>query len=128
MATQTTKQDKQALGKLGEAFATTYIEKKGWSILARNWRCPYGEIDIAAQDGNTIVIVEVRTRRGKNALDIALASINPAKQSRLSLLAEYFQESHPHLSELSIRVDVIAIAQQADGFMQVEHITDALSW
>ena len=51
------------LGRRGENAACRLLRSYGWEILARNWRCYYGELDIVARDGNTIVFIEVKTRR-----------------------------------------------------------------
>ncbi|TMR21000.1 YraN family protein [Nonomuraea turkmeniaca] len=66
------------LGKQGEQIAVIYLEAKGMKILERNWRCRYGEIDIIAEDGPTLVVVEVKTRSSRSH-GTALESVNPAK-------------------------------------------------
>ena len=55
---------RRRLGAFGERLAAAHLEAKGYRIRARNYRCREGEIDIVAQDGDTLVFVEVRTRRG----------------------------------------------------------------
>jgi hypothetical protein len=55
---------KRQLGRRGEDLATAYLRQQGYVILARNWRCPVGEIDIVAREGEILAFVEVRTRRG----------------------------------------------------------------
>ncbi|MCE3245567.1 MAG: hypothetical protein K0S72_1695, partial [Arthrobacter sp.] len=54
---------KDVLGRRGEELATAYLESVGMLIVERNWRCPDGEIDIVALDGDALVIAEVKTRR-----------------------------------------------------------------
>ncbi len=56
---------RQRLGRWGEGVAATHLEAHGYTILARNWRCAAGEIDLVARDGETLVFVEVKTRRGR---------------------------------------------------------------
>ncbi|NDJ84419.1 MAG: YraN family protein [Chloroflexi bacterium] len=119
---------RRALGVLGEDAATRYLEALGWSIWARNWRCPYGEIDIVAQDESVVVFVEVRARRdGNGGPDLALASIGPRKQEQLLRLAEYYASS-----ELSpgvpVRLDVVGVAVAPDGRVRIEHVRDAVDW
>jgi putative endonuclease len=55
---------KDGVGKYGERVALRHLEDAGFEILARNWRCPDGEIDIVARDRNVLVICEVKTRSG----------------------------------------------------------------
>ena len=54
------------LGSAGERMAERFLSKQGYHILARNYRTPYGEIDLIAREGRETVFIEVRTRRGKN--------------------------------------------------------------
>ena len=59
----------QALGRYGEALAARYLRERGMTIVERNWRCPEGEIDLVALDGDCLVICEVKTRRGTGTGD-----------------------------------------------------------
>ena len=79
---------RQANGSEGEDQAAAHIEKAGLRVLARNWRCRAGELDIVASDADgTLVFVEVR-RRASAAFGGAAASITPAKQLRLARAAD----------------------------------------
>lgn len=115
------------LGKQAETLAATYLQTLGWQIVEKNWRCEFGEIDLIAHDGQELVFVEVRSRRGRAALDNAVASIGVKKQARLRSLAEFYAAEYYH-SDIALRVDVIGIAMLGDGTMQIEWIKDALSW
>ena len=53
---------KDAVGKYGEDLAARHLVGAGFTIVTRNWRCPEGEVDILAIDGNTLVVIEVKTR------------------------------------------------------------------
>ena len=55
---------RRSLGQRGEALAADYLRRMGYQVLATNFRCQWGEVDIVAMDGSTLVFVEVRTRRG----------------------------------------------------------------
>lgn len=77
------------LGRKGEELAAAYLERNGYRILARNWRCPRGEIDIIARDGNELVFVEVKTRRSPHFGPPA-GAVDTAKQERLRLLARHY--------------------------------------
>ncbi|MGL4604400.1 MAG: YraN family protein [Iodobacter sp.] len=77
------------LGVAAENAAVVFLQKQGLKILARNWQCPRGEIDILAKDGNTLVFVEVRQRRNPR-FGGAAASISRAKRAKLLATAQYY--------------------------------------
>lgn len=81
-------------GEQGEALAAAFLQRQGLTIVARNYRCRFGEIDLIARDGETLVFVEVRSR-ASNAFGGAAASITHAKQARL------LQAARHHLTTLS---------------------------
>ncbi len=106
-SSQRTKDYKRRLGQRGEEIATAYLQRQGYVIVTRNWRCPVGELDIVAREGETLVFVEVRARRG-DRFGTAEESITPAKQAKLVELARtYLQENC--LTDHDWRIDVIAI-------------------
>lgn len=110
---QGTAKYKRQLGRRGEELASAYLQQQGYLILARNWRCPAGEIDIVAREGEFLAFVEVRTRRG-DRLGTPEESITPAKQAKLVELAQtYLQEAC--LLEQSWRIDVVAIEMDRQG-------------
>ncbi len=96
------------LGNKSEGFAAKVLASKGYIILARNWRCKLGELDIVARFKNTVVFVEVRSRSCDHTV-IAAESIGRDKQIKLSRAAAAFIRSHK-LQGSSFRFDVIAIA------------------
>lgn len=82
-----------ALGASCEEEACTLLTTRGYEIVARNWRCPRGEIDIVARHGEVLVFVEVRAR-SRNAFGGPAASVTAAKQRKLSLAAlEYLDQT-----------------------------------
>ncbi len=82
---------RQVDGSEGEDRAAAHLEQAGLQLLARNWRCRAGELDLVARDRDgTIVFVEVR-RRASSAFGGAAASITPAKQMRLARTAELYR-------------------------------------
>jgi putative endonuclease len=104
---------KRKLGRHGEDRAAAYLKRQGYAILARNWRCPLGELDIVAREGETLVFVEVRARRS-DRLGTPEESITPAKQARLVELAQtYLQETGQ--SDQDWRIDVVAIEVGRQG-------------
>lgn len=104
---------KRKLGQRGEDIAVGHLQQRGYVIVARNWRCPAGEIDIVAREGETLAFVEVRTRRGER-FGTPEESITPGKQARLVTLAEtYLQEED--LADVAWRIDVVGIVLGRHG-------------
>ncbi len=104
---------KRELGRRGEEIAAAYLREQGYFILARNWRCPAGELDIVAREGETLAFVEVRARRG-DRFGTPEESITPAKQAKLVELAQtYLQENG--LADENWRIDVVALEMDQRG-------------
>lgn len=102
---------RQNLGKWGEDRAVRELERRGYAILARRYRTRHGEIDIVADDGGTIVFVEVKAREG-NECGPAAEAVTPHKQRRLTSMAvDYLARNH--VTDKPCRFDVVAI----DGAM-----------
>jgi putative endonuclease len=76
-------------GEAAEALAAVFLERKGLAIVARNYRCRLGEIDLVAREGETTVFVEVR-QRASSAFGGAAASITATKQARLVRAARHY--------------------------------------
>ena len=115
---------RQALGQRGEALAASHMESQGWTVVARNVRTPYGEIDLIARDGATLVFIEVKTRRSK-AYGRPEESVTALKQSHLRNATQtYVQDMRP-MPEW--RIDVMALALGRDGsIVNLEHIRSAV--
>lgn len=93
-------------GEQGEALAAAFLQKQGLAITARNYRCRYGEIDLIARDGETVVFVEVRSR-ASGAFGGAAASITTAKQDKLLKAARHYLATLS--SEPACRFDAVLI-------------------
>jgi putative endonuclease len=116
---------RRRLGAFGERLAALHLEAKGYSILARNFRCREGEIDIVAQDGDTLVFVEVRTRRG-DALGGPAESVTALKQARLVAAATAYVQT---LGELPAgqRIDVVGVQLSPGGrLLTIDHLEGAV--
>jgi len=112
------------LGDRGEAEAVRFLRKKGFSILARGYRCPLGELDVVARDGPTIVFVEVKTRRGSGG-DPPQAAVDWRKQRRLARLAAAYLNHHG-LHDRACRFDVVAVTLDESGALdRLHHIENA---
>ena len=109
-------------GKTGEDLAAAYLKKNGYRILARNYRCPYGEVDIIAQEGGIIVFVEVKSRRSDLYGDPQHA-VDLHKQKKLSLISIHYLNERNIPSDRA-RFDVVAVRMNPDD-TQFEVIRDA---
>lgn len=90
------KTDRQKTGKAGEDITCRYIENTGMEILARNFHCRGGEIDIIAQDGNCVAFIEVKTRSSVS-YGTAAEAVTIAKQRKITLAAyEYIEKNRLH--------------------------------
>ncbi len=113
-------------GILGENLACEFLGNNGYSIIEKNFRCPGGEVDIVARQQDTLVFVEVRTKRSRN-FGSPEESITPIKMERLRNVAAYYWQSHSNLPE-SWRIDVVAIQMNSRGRVsRIELIENAVS-
>lgn len=113
----------QPLGKRGERAAARYLKRRGYKILARGDRLPPGELDLVALDRQTIVFVEVKTRRSSEAGHPAEA-VGPGKQRRLTRLGVTFLKRYG-LLEHSARFDVVAVTWPEGERPRIEHFENA---
>ncbi len=95
-------------GTRAERAAARFLQRQGYRVVARNWSCPHGELDLVAVDGRTVVFVEVRSTGGDDPQRPA-ASVDDAKQRRLTTLALYFLQEHRLLGHAA-RFDVLALS------------------
>lgn len=114
---------KQQTGRLGEDLAAEYLRAKGYRLLERNCRTPFGELDIIARDGQTIVFVEVRTCRTADFIEPA-ESVGRRKKEHLIKAAKYWLLAKELNNETALRFDLIAIilepAKQTEP--QIDHL------
>ena len=94
-----------ARGWQAERRAAWHLRWRGWRIIARNWRCSEGELDLVASRWSTLLIVEVRSRP---TLDAAWASVDRDKLERTMATAQVLIRQH-HLSQYQVRYDLIGI-------------------
>ncbi|MEV4532208.1 YraN family protein [Asanoa sp. NPDC049518] len=114
---------RQAIGAWGERLAAQHLADASFRIVARNWRCPLGEIDIIAWDGDALVFCEVKTRRGLG-FGVPAEAVVAAKARRLRRLgARWLALNNAHPRE--IRFDVIAVLVRRPGTVEIEHIRGA---
>jgi putative endonuclease len=108
-----TRPDRSHLGTAAEVRAAGVLEQAGFAVLARNYRCRAGELDIIARRARILVIAEVRLRSNA-AFGGAGASITAAKRARIVRATRYLLRCQPALATLEVRFDVLLLSA-ADG-------------
>ncbi len=111
---------KDVLGRQGEQAAAEHLQRAGFRILDRNWRCSDGELDIVAAERRVLVICEVKTRSGVR-FGTPLEAITRQKRSRLRRLAVRWVIAHGVLFD-EVRVDVIGVLTNPSGGFIIEHV------
>lgn len=109
-------------GKEGERMAAEFLMGCGYRILERNYRTPFGEIDIIAQDGKMLVFVEVKARSG-DQFGVPQSAVNGRKQGKMSRVALAYM-SQKKLTSCECRFDVVGILSQK-GAPRIEHFRNA---
>jgi len=133
--------DRGGLGRYGEELAAEHLVAAGLTIVARNWRCREGEVDIVALDGDVLVMCEVKTRRGVG-FGTPLDAVTPAKAARLRRLAVRWLADQRAGADTSgagavppttddfaryteVRFDVVSVLRPLSGTTSVEHLRGA---
>jgi putative endonuclease len=111
------------LGVLAEERAAQLMQQQGFTIVARNFRCRSGELDIVARRGQLLVVAEVRLR-SSDRYGGAAASVTSAKQARVRRATHYYLRYRPFLAALAVRFDTLLL-DSADG--PVEWIENAFT-
>lgn len=115
-----------AVGASGERIAALLLEQAGCAIVARNWRCRGGELDLVALDSEILVCVEVRVRT-EAGHGTAAESIVGAKTKRLLHAVAAFLDAHPEHADRLVRIDVVAITlDRAGRVIETLHVRDAI--
>ena len=112
------------LGTWGETLAAEYLEKKGYQILERDWKSGHRDLDIIAMDGDTMVIVEVKTRRNRLFTDPEMA-VDYQKITNLQQAANHYVKMKYYDGDL--RFDIISIIGEDNNVESYEHIVDAFN-
>ena len=115
--------NRQDLGKAGEEVASAYLEKNGYTIVTRNYRCKCGEIDIIACQGDYLVFVEVKTRTTASH-GHPLEAVTYKKQRQISMVAQYYLAEND-LFDTASRFDVVAVTVSRNKRPQVEIVPAA---
>jgi len=111
------------VGSRGEELAAAFLERNGLVIIERNFRCKGGEVDIVARDGNTLVFIEVKSRKTLS-YGVPQLAVTPFKQRQISKAAlTWLARNQKHDSPA--RFDVVAILLNSAYQHQIEHIKNA---
>lgn len=111
-------------GAEAERLAQRHLERQGLKLVARNWRCPGGELDLVMRERDMLVMVEVRKRTRSDYGD-AFESVNGRKRGRLVRAARMFLAGHPEYARSPVRFDVVAVdaADQLE-WLQAAFVTE----
>lgn len=112
---------KRLLGNRGEDLATKYLKEKGFKILTRNFKTPLGEIDIIAEDSETLVFIEVKTRTD-DSFGLPFEAVDGRKRERMRRIALLYLKNLG--KERPVRFDVISV-EMKDGNSKIGHIIGA---
>lgn len=116
---------RQLLGKKGEAIAAQFLAKRGYSILERNFKKRYGELDIIALSKTNglaiLVFVEVKTRIGRQ-FGLPEEAVTPRKLREVVGTAQFYKSLHPELPS-AMRIDVVAVEfDECEQLSSIRHI------
>lgn len=106
--------DRRASGARYEDLALAHLERAGLALIARNFHCRYGELDLVMRERDIVVFVEVRYRSASRFGD-GVDSVGAAKRAKLVRAAGAFLAANPRLAGAACRFDVLAIAGDADA-------------
>lgn len=107
----------KSLGKQAEDFAYRYLKSQGLRLIARNYACRLGEIDLIMQDKDMLVFIEVRYRQ-QHQFGHSLETVDSYKQTKLIKTAEHYLQSNPILAESPCRFDVLGISPGKPSLLQ----------
>jgi len=116
--------DRRGLGAAAEEIAAKYLAAHGAEVLERNYRRRLGELDVIAREGDTLLIVEVRTR-STSAYGGAAASVNVRKRRRIVRAAQQLLQQRRELGRLAVRFDVVVVSNVETAQPTVDWIRHA---
>lgn len=109
----------QSVGKYGEDRASEFLERLGYQLIDRNWRCEVGEIDIVAKDSDCLVFAEVKTRT-RVGFGHPFEAITSAKMKKMRQLVGEWCRAH-QISSVQVRLDAISVLI-SQGRIHIEHL------
>lgn len=116
---------RRRLGAQGERLAAEHLEAEGYRIVAQNWRCRSGELDIVAEQGGVLVFVEVRSRRLTGTFGTPEESVDFRKRKQVRETAQLYLYRHKAFG-IKARFDVITVTFSREGaFFGLNHVENA---
>lgn len=113
------------MGKQGEKIARTYLEARGYAFVAANWYCASGELDLVMIDGEELVFVEVKARRGEGS-GRAEEAVSSAKAGKMLASAAWFVADHPEYHDRTWRCDLVALTFRNSRSPEIRHHVNAI--
>lgn len=117
------------IGRYGEELAALYIESLGLSVLDRNWRCAFGEVDLVVEDGDSVVLTEVKTRTAADGDELAIMpelAVNYRKQNRYQKLALMYLSLQTKVD--TVRFGVVSVKLTGECEATVRFFPNAYEW
>lgn len=114
------------VGARGERIAAEYLRRQGMRLVCRNYRCPVGEVDLVAEDGDTLVFVEVKTRAADSG-ELPEAALTARKRHRLCRAAQHFMRRY-RVGEKVFRFDLVGVEMRGDGRYEVRHWPNVINY
>lgn len=112
------------LGTQIEDFVCNYLQQQKLKLIARNYTCRLGEIDLIMQDKSTLVFIEVRYRQHLN-FGSSLESVNLIKQNKIIKTAEYYLLSHQLSEKIACRFDVVGVKPATQKLSNISKLDSA---
>jgi putative endonuclease len=114
----------QGRGRRAESLACDYLKQRGLKLVARNFLCKLGELDLIMRDGETLVFVEVKFRQ-RSDYGHGSEAVNRSKQNKLIRTAQVYLQQHPEYTNLPMRFDVISIEGEPPRLQWLANAFDA---
>ncbi len=111
------------LGRIGEEAAVRWYEQRGYDLVARNWRCRLGELDLVLSKGGVLVFCEVKCRRG-TTFGLPFEAVNHIKQRKVRAVAQAFLKARRETAD-AVRFDVASVSVERSGRHHVHVFEDA---
>jgi len=119
---------RHALGERAEEASAAWLTSRGWTILARRWRCLEGELDLVAHDPDRVLVgIEVKVRRTSRA-GSPIETIDQRRLRRLRAALARFASGSPHAARNGLRVDLLAVRVGGPGQWRLTHHRGIDGW
>lgn len=116
-------QSRAQIGRRGETLAVDFFMRRGYQVIARNWACRWGELDLIVRKGDDLRMVEVKTRQGTAGTVMPYEAVTDRKLARMAEAAARFLHAHPSLPE-EAHFDVLAVTFTAAGVPAYQWLKD----